>query len=93
MENGVVCVDYAGGVLSGGGGGGEGCEGGFVPVFVSWEDGGFGIVVDLDYEGFGERGGHKEEEGEGEERESEEGGWRDCHLRWLGLGLACWLCI
>lgn len=48
MEDGVVCVDYAGLFLSAGViivgitmGGGEGSESGFVPASVGWEDGGF----------------------------------------------------
>lgn len=38
MEDGVVSVDERGG----------GGKGGLVPVFVSWENGGLGIVVDFD---------------------------------------------
>ncbi|KAK3220605.1 hypothetical protein Dsin_014575 [Dipteronia sinensis] len=55
MENSFVSVDESGcscGGCSGGGGGGEGREGGVIPVSVSWENGGFGVVLDLDNEGF-----------------------------------------
>lgn len=45
MENGVVCVD------DGGGCGCDGGEGGLVPVFVRWKNGGFGVVLNLDDEG------------------------------------------
>lgn len=51
MENSVVGVDDSSS-SSGGGGGGEGRERGIIPVSVSWEDGGFGVVLDLDNEGF-----------------------------------------
>ncbi|KAK4838120.1 hypothetical protein QYF36_011171 [Acer negundo] len=56
MENSVVGVDDSssrgGGGSGGGGGGGEGRERGIIPVSVSWEDGWFGVVLDLDDEGF-----------------------------------------
>lgn len=45
MENGVVGVDNRSG-------GGDGREGGVVPVFVGWEYGRLGFVLDLDYESF-----------------------------------------
>lgn len=46
MENGVVSVDDGFGL-----GGGERIEGGLVLVVVDGEDGGFGMVVDVDNEG------------------------------------------
>lgn len=52
VEDGVVCVEDLGWLRGGGsGGGGEGVEGGLVPVVVGGEDGGLCAVVDADDEG------------------------------------------
>lgn len=49
MEDGGVSVENSWRL---GGGGGEGGKGGGVPVLVGWENGGFGVWLDLNNEGF-----------------------------------------
>jgi hypothetical protein len=88
MKDGGVGVDKGAALGPRGSGLGQRKNGGFVPVSVSWENGGFGIPINADYVGVlvvgrtgeGSNGAGMETEEREEEEEEEKGGRVDFHF-------------
>lgn len=92
MKDGGVGVDKGATLRPRGSGLRQGKNGGFVPVSVGWENGGFGISINADYVrvflvgGTGDGGDGVGMEMEEQEQEEEKGGCGDFHFYkgWIG---------